>query len=111
MGKLQEAASEFTKALQTADLSFSLQHMDLPSLYATADAYAGMGDVAMAEAVKASNESERAKLHEEARSSYESSLNVWKRIPNPSKISGNEYAVGSSQQVTLRLAALATQVR
>ena len=50
MRKLPEAFAEYTKALDTADLSFSRQHMDIPSLYAAADAYAGLGDVAAAEA-------------------------------------------------------------
>jgi serine/threonine protein kinase/tetratricopeptide (TPR) repeat protein len=106
MGKLPEAASEFNKALNTANLSFSIQHMDLPSLYAAADAYSGMGNVEALEAAMAATATERGRLREQARSSYENSLNVWKRIPHPSRINGNEFFVGDSKEVEMRLAAL-----
>ena len=106
MGKLPEASAEYAKALATANLSFSIQHMDLPSLYAVADAYAGMGDVAAAEANKAHDPAARSKLWAEARTSYEKSLSTWKQIPNPLRINGNEYAVGDPKQVALRLASL-----
>ncbi len=105
-GKLREASAEYRKALATANLPFSLEHMDLPSFYAAADAYAGMGDVAMAEAGRMRDPAARSKLLAEARTSYENSLSTWQKIPNPSRINGNEYAVGDSKQVALRLASL-----
>jgi serine/threonine protein kinase/tetratricopeptide (TPR) repeat protein len=106
MGKLPEAAAEYAKALETANLEFSLQRMDLPALYAAADAYAGIGDVAVATATGLKDPMARSKLWADARASYEKSLNTWKQIPNPSRINGNEYPVGDPKQVALKLASL-----
>lgn len=106
MGKLKEASAEYAKALDTANLSFSIQHMDLPSLYAAADAYAGLGDVAAAEARKVQDPAARSKLRTESRAFYEKSLSASRQIPNLSKINGNEYPVGDPKQVALRQASL-----
>jgi eukaryotic-like serine/threonine-protein kinase len=106
MGRLQEATTAYTKAVETANLTFSLEHMDIPALYAAADAYAGLGDVAAAEAQKATDTALRSKLWGDARTSYEKSLNVWKQIPNPSRISPNGYLARQPHQVSQRLAAL-----
>ena len=106
MGRLPGSSAAYTKALDTANLPFSLQHMDIPSLYAVADAYAGLGDVAAAEASNTHDPAARSKLWDEARSYYEKSLSASKQIPNPSRINGNEYAVGDSKQVAIRLASI-----
>ena len=106
MGKLREASAAYTRALDTANLPFSIEHMDLPALSAAADAFAGMGDVAATEARKTQNASLRSKLFNEARASYEKSLNTWKRIPDPSRISGNGFLVGDPKQIAQRLASL-----
>ncbi|HUK31737.1 MAG TPA: hypothetical protein VLV89_11530 [Candidatus Acidoferrum sp.] len=89
---MSDAAAEFQKTLDTAKLSFSIEHVDIPSLYAAADAYAGMGEMATAEARKTKADSARAKLVQKAREDYESGMNIWKHIANPSRISGNGYA-------------------
>ena len=106
MGKLRDASAAYTKALDTANLSFSLQHMDIPAFYAAADAYEGTGDVAAAEARKAPDPALRSKLWNDARSSYEKSLNTWKQIPNPSRISPNGYLAGDPRQIAQRQLAL-----
>jgi serine/threonine protein kinase len=106
MGRLREAGAEYKKALDTANLSFSLEHMDIPALYAAADAYAGLGDVAAAEARQTQDPSLRSKLLKEARASYEKSLNIWKQIPNPSRISGNGYRVADPKEIAQRVGSL-----
>jgi serine/threonine protein kinase/tetratricopeptide (TPR) repeat protein len=107
MGKLREAAAEYKKALDTADLSFSLEHTDIPAFYAAADAYAGMGDVAAAEARNGRDAALRSSLFNESRTWYEKSLSTWKHIPNPSRISGNGYATAADpKEIALRLASL-----
>jgi tetratricopeptide (TPR) repeat protein len=106
MGRLREASAAYTKALDTANLPFSLEHMDPTALYAAADAFAGMGDVAAEEARKTQDPSLRSKRFNEARASYEKSLNTWKRIPNPSRISGNGFLVVEPKQIAQRLASL-----
>jgi eukaryotic-like serine/threonine-protein kinase len=108
-GKLREAATEYNKALSTANLSFSLQHKDIPALYAAAEAYAGMGDIAAVKARKARDTAVRSRLFDQARAVYEESLNTWKQVPHPSKISGNGYAVAAEpKDVTSRLAKLSS---
>jgi serine/threonine protein kinase len=106
MGKLHEASSEYAQALDTAKLSFSIEHKDFPGIYAAADAYAGLGDVAAAKAHKTQDPALRSKLTTEARTEYEKSLNTWKQITNPSHINGNGYLAGDPKEVARRLAAL-----
>jgi len=106
-GRRQEAAAEYAKALQTSNVSFSVEHMDIPALYAAADAYAGMGDLAVMEARRTRDTAAQARLVKQARASYENSLRTWRQIPYPSRISGNGYAALSGpKQITARLAAL-----
>ncbi len=104
MGKLSEASAEYTKALDIAKPSFSLEHKDFPALYAAADAYTGLGDIATIEARKTHDPARRANLVNEARTEYEKSLSTWKQIPNPSRFNGNGYLVRDPQEVAKRLA-------
>ena len=104
MGKAQEAVAHYQKALDTAKLSVSLEHNDFPALYASAEAYAGQGDVAAFEAGQASDAAARAKLQKESCASYEASLNVWKHIPNPSRLSGNGYLSAGPREIEQRSA-------
>jgi serine/threonine protein kinase/tetratricopeptide (TPR) repeat protein len=107
MGKLQEASATYAKALEIANLTFSLEHKDFPALYAAADAYAGLGDVAAAQARHARDPAAQSQQYRKARTAYEQSLEVWKQIPNPSRISGNGYLAGDPHQVALRLGSFA----
>ena len=106
MGKASEALAHYAKALETADLHFSIEHMDIPSLYAAAEAYAGMGDIAAARGRQAKDATERTASQAEARADYEKSLNILKQIPFPSQVTGNGYLVRSSQKVAQQLASL-----
>jgi non-specific serine/threonine protein kinase/serine/threonine-protein kinase len=106
MGKLDEASAQLRKALEIAKLQFSVEHMDLPSLYAAADAYSGLGDVATARARNTTDPATQASLREESRKSYKRSLSIWKQIPNPSRISGDGFLVGDPKEVARRLEAL-----
>jgi tetratricopeptide (TPR) repeat protein len=103
MGKLREASATYAKALEIANLTLSLEHKDFPALYAAADAYAGLGDVAAAQARRTQDPAAQSRQYREARTAYEKSLEVWKQIPNPSRISGNGYLAGDPHQVALRL--------
>ena len=103
MGKLHEADATYAKALEIANLTFSLEHKDFPALYAAADAHTGLGDVAAAQARQTRNPAEQSQRYRKARTAYEKSLEVWKQIPNPSRISGNGYLAGDPHRVTLRL--------
>jgi serine/threonine protein kinase/tetratricopeptide (TPR) repeat protein len=105
MGKSREARTHYQKALDTAKLPVSLEHNDFPALYAAAEAYAGAGDLAASEAHNTAGEAARSQLWNEACASYEKSLSVWKRISNPSRISGNGYLSGDPGEIARRLAA------
>jgi hypothetical protein len=104
LGNLKEANIEYLKALENSRISFSLEHMDTPSLYAAAEAYAGMGDVAAARARKTSEKGRRDQLLQEARMEYHKSLDVWKRIPVPARYGPNGYLARSPAEVAQRLA-------
>lgn len=110
MGKLGEAENEYKKALDTAKVSFSLQHMDISALYAAADGYAGMGDVASAQARKTQSAATRSRLFSDARTWYEKSLDIWKQVPNSSKLSGSGYATEADpKEIAQRLGNLPPQ--
>jgi tetratricopeptide (TPR) repeat protein len=107
MGQVQQAEDEYKKALETANLSVSLAHGDIPAVYAAADAYLGLGDANAAEARKARETAARVRLFKEARSFYEKSLDTWKQVANPSSMNGNDYTVlTGSKPITARLALL-----
>ncbi len=106
MGKLAEASEQYKKAIETAKLSFSLEHMDIPALYAAADAYAGLGDVAALSARQTKDATKKSGLTAQAQTAYQNSLNVWKQIPNPSQISGNGYLARPQQKIAQQMASL-----
>jgi non-specific serine/threonine protein kinase/serine/threonine-protein kinase len=103
MGRLHEADATYAKALEIANPTLSLEHKDFPALYAAADAHAGLGDVAAAQARQTRDPAEQSQQYRKARTAYEQSLEVWKQIPNPSRISGNGYLAGDPHQLALRL--------
>jgi serine/threonine protein kinase len=109
MDKLQEASAEYKKALDTANLSFSLEHMDIPAFYAAAAAYRGLGDIALAQARGTVDPAQRSALLKKARESYQESLSAWKQIPNPSRINPNGFLVGDMRQIPQLLANLPTE--
>ena len=104
MGKRKEARTHFETALEKAKLEVSAEHNDFPALYAAAEALTGMGDVSASEARSAGNAGARGKSWTEASASYQKSLDVWKRIPNPSQLSGNDYLATLPPEVSARLA-------
>jgi tetratricopeptide (TPR) repeat protein len=111
MRRVEEARTHYEKALEKAKLDFSAQHDDFPALYAAAEAFAGMGDVSVAQARAANGQSARTRLWSEASISYQKSLDVWKRIPNPSRLSGNDYLATAPAEVTARLAACNSELQ
>jgi tetratricopeptide (TPR) repeat protein len=105
MGKLSEASEHYAKAVDLAGLPLSLEHMDIPALYAAADAHSGLGNLAAAKAQKTQGPAARSALENIARRAYADSLNVWKQIPSPSPITPNGYLVGEPLQLLLAAAA------
>ena len=105
MGKLREASDAYTKALDTANLTFSLEHQDIAALYPAADAYAGLGDVSATLARKAHDPDQQARYSNDARNWYEKSLSTWRKISNPSHISPDGFLARDPHEVASLLAA------
>jgi non-specific serine/threonine protein kinase/serine/threonine-protein kinase len=108
MGSLQDASKAYANALEISNLPLSLERKDFPALYAAADAYEGMGNVAAAEARRMRDPAAKSKLWNDARAAYKKSLSTWEQIPNPSRFSPNGYPAGDPRQVEQLLLALAT---
>jgi non-specific serine/threonine protein kinase/serine/threonine-protein kinase len=105
LGKRTEAEAQFRQALSTANLTFSLEHMDINALYAAAEAYAGLGDIASDQAKTEADSRQKARLLSDARDSYQKSLDILKRISYPSRIIGDGYWVSDPKQIARQLAA------
>ena len=101
---LEQARVHYQKGLEKANISFSLEHMDIPSLYAAAEAHAGLGDVAAAQARQERRSETRLHLWKEARHWYQKSLETWKHVPNPSYYGPNGYLARRPADVAQRLA-------
>ena len=104
LGRAKEADAEYAKAIEKAKLSFSLEHMDIPSLYAAAEAYAGMGDTAAAQARQTSDLGSRSHWLEASRIAYVKSLDVWKHVPSPAAYGPNGYLARNPNEVAQRVA-------
>jgi tetratricopeptide (TPR) repeat protein len=91
MGKPVEAKEHYEKAQTIAKLPESIEHNDFPALYAAADSYAGLGDIALLQARATSDIETHQKLLHDACGSYHSALDVWKHIPHQSRYTGSGY--------------------
>jgi serine/threonine protein kinase len=91
MGKPVDAKDHYEKAHATAKLPQSTEHNDFPAMYAAAEAYAGLGDIAASQARATKDVGTRQKLLHDACVSYGSTLEVWKRIPHQSRYTGGGY--------------------
>jgi tetratricopeptide (TPR) repeat protein len=106
MGRLHEARAVFMKAIEISNLPLSREHMDIPALYAAADGYAGLGDVAAAEARKTPDPTLRSRLLNDARTSYINTLSAREQIPNQSRLTGNGYLARDPSRLNQQPAAL-----
>jgi eukaryotic-like serine/threonine-protein kinase len=104
LNRWQDAAAAYKKALQKADLAFSLAHKDVPALYPIADAHAGMGDLAVAMASKSRDPNQRAGYRNDACSSYQQSVDTWHQIAQPARFSPSHFPTGDPRSVSKRLA-------
>lgn len=99
LGKAQEATRMFQKGLETSASSLAPALQDVPAYYAVADAYAGLGDAAAAQARAARTKTEQVDFFTKAEESYSKSLEYWKKIPNPSTLSPGIFLVQSQKEV------------
>jgi serine/threonine protein kinase len=103
-GRDQQASDYFHQALTIAEPLISSEPADLDALYAAADAYAGLGDLSRKRARRAGLTRQAQKSSWiEARSSYQSSMNTWHRIPHPNHTAPNFFQVGDPTVVATEL--------
>jgi tetratricopeptide (TPR) repeat protein len=98
MGKRQDAAAAYHKALAILEPLVPAQPPDFAALYAAADAYFGMGELSKIEAQHSAAARQRS-LWVEARDWYRKSAEAWRRIPNPAAISASGFACGNPKDV------------
>jgi len=99
MGSLHDASSAYQKALEIVNPPVAVEHHDVPALYIVAEAQAGLGDVAAALAHAAHTPEESSRLANEARTSYRQSLETWRQVPNPTRISPSGFLSDGPRQV------------
>jgi len=91
MHKSADAKAHYEKARATAKLPESTERNDIPALYAAAEAYAGLGDIATSQSRISGDIVTRQKLLADACTSYQSTIDIWKRIPHQSRYTGGGY--------------------
>ena len=103
-GHDQKAADYFHQALTIVEPMISSEPADLDALYAAADAYSGLGELSGKRAHDRRLTTEARKSDwTEARSSYQSSLSAWRRIPHPNHTAPNFFQVGDPTAVAEKL--------
>lgn len=108
-GRLHDAETEYSNALDIANVAFSLEHGDIPSLYAAAEAYNGLAQIEEMKARRTPDAGTRGRLLADARTHYRKSLDLSKQIADPSRLTGSGYLATDPRQIALRLAKLDEQ--
>jgi non-specific serine/threonine protein kinase/serine/threonine-protein kinase len=102
-----KALDNFRTAVTIAEPMASSHPENLEVLYALADSYSGMGDVCAANANYVTR-ALRTDLLREARSWFDKSLSLWKKIPKPGPVSPNGFRSGKPAEVARRLGTIQT---
>ncbi|HJZ64978.1 MAG TPA: ECF-type sigma factor [Candidatus Acidoferrum sp.] len=99
LGKGAEAEESLLTAIETLRPSLDAELGDVPAYYVAADANAGMGDVAASQTLETKDLSEKQKLQGKACEGYSRSMEFWRQIPNPPRISSSGFLVQSENEV------------
>ncbi|HYM34416.1 MAG TPA: hypothetical protein VET48_03415, partial [Steroidobacteraceae bacterium] len=103
LGNQKEALATVEKGLSIVAPSLVPVHQDVPALYVFASGHAERGAILTAQARAEHDAERRLELERQARTAYEQSLNAWKQIPNPSRISPNGFRLDEPTQAIQRL--------
>jgi eukaryotic-like serine/threonine-protein kinase len=103
--QVDDARETYLRALQVSEPPAGGNPPNLQAQYTLADAYSGLGDVAVYLADRIKDPIKQLSYWREATSWYEKSLRIWHMIPNRSVISPSEFDVGDPAQVKSHLAA------
>jgi tetratricopeptide (TPR) repeat protein len=101
--QVDDARETYLRALQVSEPPAGGNPPNLQAQYTLADAYSGLGDVAVYLADRIKDPINQLSHRTEAKSWYEKSLRVWRAIPNRSVISPSEFDVGDPEQVASHL--------
>ena len=100
----QKAANYFHQALTIVESLIPAAPADLDALYAAADAYSGLGELAMNEARRPGlTKAQRKSYWIEAQAWFSKSLNTWHRIEHPNHTAPNSLQVGDPTIVAKEL--------
>ncbi len=111
LGQFDEARETYLRALQVSEPSAGSNPPNLQAQYTLADAYSGLGDIALYLARSKKYPIKQIDHWRAAISWYEKSLRIWHAIPNRSVISPSEFDVGDPAQVTNHLGACKEALR
>ena len=92
---IQACVTNQLGAICTASALVAASPRNTEALYALADVYAGLGDLASSRAATP-----------DARAWYEKSLSTWRQVPNPAHVSPKGFDVTRPQDIERRLARL-----
>lgn len=87
LDKPYDASGAYERAFEVTNPPAARQHQDVPALYVIAQAQAGKAKAASVLAGKARSSEERSRLTDESRTAVQQSLETWRQIPSPSRIS------------------------
>jgi serine/threonine protein kinase/tetratricopeptide (TPR) repeat protein len=111
LGQVDSARESYSRALQLSEPPAGGTPPNLQAQYTLADAYSGLGDVAVHLAGRIDSPIKQLPYWREANSWYERSLRIWHAIPNRSVISPSEFDVGDPAQVANHLDACKEALR
>ncbi len=106
LGRVDEAHETYQRALQVMEpaASSNALNQNQQAQYTLADAYSGLGDVALYLARRIKYPIKQIYYRREAISWYEKSLTIWQAIPNRAVISSAGFDLGDPAQVANHLA-------
>jgi serine/threonine protein kinase/tetratricopeptide (TPR) repeat protein len=104
LGQFDEARETYLSAVQVSEPPAASNPPNQQAQYTLADAYSGLGDVAVYLAGRTKQRVNRLSYWREASSWYEKSLRIWHAIPNRSVVSPAWFDSGDPVQVANHLA-------
>jgi serine/threonine protein kinase len=113
LGSASAASAVFRKALEIAQPLISSKPTNVLGLYAAADAYFGMGELARnaAQQSTSASQGEEQQHWREACDWYRKSLDTWRQIPNPGRTTPSGFAALEPKTVASRLRACDARLR
>jgi tetratricopeptide (TPR) repeat protein len=102
-GHDEQAGNYFHEALAILEPLKSTDPADLDVLYASADAYSGLGKLSMKAARRAGLTGQRKSYWTEARAWFAQSVSTWQRIEHPNHTAPNSFQAGDPTVVAKQL--------